>query len=328
MLSRRHLLSLLSAAASPAAFGASSIAAENYPARPIRLVVPFPPGGVNDTVARPWAEKMRDQLGTIVIENVGGAGGAIGAAAAARATPDGYTLLLAPESTLLVTPIASKRPTYDWKSYEPIAFLVKSAVGFVVHPSAPFRTLNEVAAYAKSHPGSVSYATPGPGTSNHLVGELFKSTAGVPDIVHVPYRGAGPALNDLVAGQIQFGAAVVTGSVLELHRAKKLHLIAVSSRARLQAAPDIPTAVDEGFANLVWEGFHGIFAPAKTSSEIVKQLAKASHAVMADKAFQKFLLDSGLEPEPDSTPETVRQILASEVERWTPVIKGIGLQLE
>ena len=146
--------------------------------------------------------------------------------------------------------------------------------------------------------------------------------------MHVPYRGAGPALNDLVAGQIQFGSAVVTGSVLELHRAKKLHLIAVSSRARLQAAPDIPTAVDEGFANLIWEGFHGIFAPAKTSSEIIKRLAKANHAVMADKAFQKFLLDSGLEPEPDSTPETVRQILASEVERWTPVIKGIGLQLE
>jgi len=283
---------------------------------------------VNDTVARPWAEKMRDQLGPIVIENVGGAGGSIGAAMAARSTSDGYTLLLSPESTLLVTPIASKRPTYDWKSFEPIAFLVKSAVGFVVHPSAPFRTLNQAADFAKSKSGSLSYATAGVGTSNHLVGELFKSLTGAPDIVHVPYRGAGPALNDLVAGQVQFGTVVVTGNVLELHRARKLHLIAVSSRTRLQAQPDVPTAVDEGFANLIWEGFHGVFAPANTSAEIVSRLARASHAVMADKEFQKFLLDSGLEPEPDSTPEEVRRILASEVERWTPVIKGIGLELQ
>src|SRR3954469_20883661 len=185
MLSRRHLLSVLSAAAGSSAFGAAC-GAESYPLRPIRLIVPLPPGGVNDTVARPWAEKMRDRLGPIVIENVGGAGGAIGAAAAARSAPDGYTLLLSPESTLLVTPIASKRPTYDWKSFEPIAFLVKSAVGFVVHPSAPFRTLKEAAALAKSKPGSVSYATPGVGTSNHLVVELFKSLVGAPDLVHVP----------------------------------------------------------------------------------------------------------------------------------------------
>ena len=327
MRSRRQVLSfLLGAASSPACFTGST--AQTYPSRPIRLIVPFPPGGVNDTVARPWAEKMRNQLGTIVIENIGGAGGAVGAAAAARSNPDGYTLLLAPEGTLLVTPIASKRSTYDWKSFEPISILVKSAVGFVVHPSAPFRTLKDAASFAKSKPGTVSYATAGVGTSNHLVGELFKSLAGVPDVVHVAYRGAGPALNDLVAGQVQFGTVVVTGSVLELHRTKKLHLIAVSSRTRLQAEPAVPTAIEEGFENLIWEGFHGVFAPVKTSPEIVSRLANASHAVMAEKAFQTFLLESGLEPQPDSAPEEVRRILSSEVERWTPVIKGIGLQLE
>src|SRR4029079_14350833 len=125
---------------------------------------------------RPWAEKMREQFGSIIIENVGGAGGAIGAGAPARSAADGYTLLLTPEGTLLVTPIASKRPTYDWKSFEPVAILVKSAVGFVVHPSASVRTLKEVVAYAKSRP--LSYATSGVGTANHLVGELFKSIAG------------------------------------------------------------------------------------------------------------------------------------------------------
>ena len=326
MLSRRQVIPLLSAASLSAVSTASR--AQRYPSRPVKLIVPFPPGGVNDTVGRPWAEKMREQFGSIIIENVGGAGGAIGAAATARSAADGYTLLLTPEGTLLVTPIASKRPTYDWKSFEPVAILVKSAVGFVVHPSAPFRTLKEVVAFAKSRTATVSYATAGVGTSNHLVGELFKSIAGVPDIVHVPYRGSGPALNDLVGGQVQFGTAVVTGSVLALHRAKKIQLIAVSSPTRLQAQPDVPTAVEEGFPNLVWEGFHGIFAPAHTSPDIVRKLADANHAVMADAKFQKFLIDSGIEPEPNSTPEEVRRIIASEVERWTPVIKGIGLQLD
>jgi tripartite-type tricarboxylate transporter receptor subunit TctC len=327
MLLRRQVLSSLSAAACWPAFRSVG-AAEAYPSRPVRLIVPFPPGGVNDTVARPWAEKMRAQFGPIIIENVGGAGGAVGAAMAARSAPDGYTLLLAPEGTLVITPIASKRPSYDWKSFEPVAILVTSAVGFVVHPSAPFRTLSEVAARAKSAPGSLSYATSGVGTSNHLVVELFKSLAGVPDIVHVPYRGAGPALNDLIAGQVQFGAVVVTGQVLQLHRAKKLHLIAVSSRARLQAEPDVPIAAEMGYPSLIWEGFHGVFAPVNTKPEILKRLTEASRAIMADKGFQKLLLDSGLEPEPDGTPEQVRSVLASEVERWAPVIKGIGLQLD
>ena len=327
MSSRRQVLSyLLSATGSIAC--CTGLTAQTYPSRSIRLIVPFPPGGVNDTIARPWAEKMRQQLGPIFIENIGGAGGAVGAAAAARSSPDGYTLLLAPEGTLLVTPIASKRPIYDWESFEPVAILVKSAVGFVVHPSAPFRTLKDAASFAKSKPSTLSYATAGVGTSNHLVGELFKSLAGVPDVVHIPYRGSGPALNDLIAGQVQFGTVVVTGSVLALHRTKKLHLIAVSSRTRLRAQPDVPTAVDEGFSNLIWEGFHGVFAPAKAGTEIVTRLANANRSVMAEKAFQTFLLESGLEPEPDSTPQEVRRMVSSEVERWTPVIRDIGLQLE
>jgi tripartite-type tricarboxylate transporter receptor subunit TctC len=326
MTSRRQFLSLLSGAAS--SLGLPHLAAaQAYPSRPIRLIVPFPPGGVNDTVARPWAQGMHDKLGSIVIDNIGGAGGAVGAAAAARAASDGYTLLLGPEGTVLITPIASKRPAYDWNSFAPIAILVKSAVGFVAHPSAPFRTLKEVAAFARSKSANLSYATPGVGTSNHLVGELFKSLIGVPDITHIPYRGAGPALNDLVGGQVQFGTVVVTGNVLELHRAKKLNLIAVSSPSRLRAEPSVPTAVDEGFASLIWEGFHGVFAPAQTNPETVDRLVQASHLVMADKGFQKFLVDSGLEPEFDSTPEEVRRILLSEVERWTPVIKSIGLDL-
>ena len=145
----------------------------------------------------------------------------------------------------------------------------------------------------------------------------------------MPYRGAGPALNDLIGGQIPLGTVVVTGHVLELHRAKRLHLFAVSSPARLQAAPDVPTAAEEGFPALVWSrDFTASSAPAKTSSAIVNRLAGASHAAMADKALQKFFLDSGLEPDLESTPEGVRRTLAEEVERWTPVIKGLGLQVD
>jgi tripartite-type tricarboxylate transporter receptor subunit TctC len=135
-------------------------------------------------------------------------------------------------------------------------------------------------------------------------------------------------LNDLVGGQMLLGTVVVTGNVLALHRAGRLHLIAVSSRQRLQAEPNVPTAAEQGYPDLIWEGFHGIFAPANTGSEVVNRLVAANRAVMAEKAFQKFLLDSGLEPEPDSTPDEMRRILASEVERWTPVVKGIGLQLD
>lgn len=327
MLSRRQAISVLSAAAGAPLF-AHAASAQTYPARPVKLVVPFPPGGVNDTVGRPWAEKMRAPFGSIVIENVGGAGGGVGSANVARAAPDGYTLLLAPEATLLVTPIASKHPTYDWKSYEPVASLVKSAVGFIAHPSAPFRTLQELAVLAKSKSANLSYATPGVGTSNHLVVELFKSLVGAPDLTHVPYRGAGPALNDLIGGQIQLGTVVVTGHVLGLHRAKRLQLFAVSSPTRLQAAPDVPTAAEEGFPSLVWVGFHGIFAPAKTDGAIVNRLADASRIAMVDSALQRFFLDSGLEPDLASTPDGVRRTLAEEVERWTPVIKGLGLQVD
>lgn len=304
-------------------------AQQSYPDRPIKLVVPFPPGGVNDAVGRPWAERMRSLLGTVVIENLGGAGGAIGAATVAKARPDGYTLLLSNQGILVVTPIASKRPTYDpLKDFEPIFLLALSSVGFVVHPEAPFQTLTEVVAFAKANPGKLSYASAGVGTGNHLIGELFKSLTGTPDIVHVPYRGAGPELNDLVGGQIQLGTVVVTGQVLELHRAQKLRLLVVTSNERLTAAPDIPTAKEAGFPDLVLQGFHGVFAPGGTPAPIIARIAEATRVAMADRELQRFFVSSGLEPQPYSTPENARSTLHNEIARWEPVIKSIGLRWE
>jgi tripartite-type tricarboxylate transporter receptor subunit TctC len=193
-MDRRELLALgflaLQSAASSKAFAQSK-----YPDRPIRLIIPFPPGGVNDAVGRPWADKMTGLLGTVVVENVSGAGGSLGASTVARAQPDGYTILLGNTGTQVINSLASTHPHYDAiESFEPIAVLGTSAIAIVVNPAVPANTLKEFIAYAKANSGKVSYGSPGTGTTSHLTGEMFKSLAGLPDLLHVPYRGAGPAI--------------------------------------------------------------------------------------------------------------------------------------
>src|SRR5215510_5914941 len=190
---RREVLGLgLAVLSAPLAMTFRASAQAKYPERPIRLVIPFPPGGVNDAIGRPWADKMKGLLGTVVVENMGGAGGTVGALAVARAQPDGYTLLLGSGGTQVIIPIASSQPSYDpVKAFEPISLLGVTAVCIAVHPSVPVQTLAELIAYAKANPDKLSYGSAG--TMTHLTGELFKSLAGTPDIVHIPYRGAGPA---------------------------------------------------------------------------------------------------------------------------------------
>jgi tripartite-type tricarboxylate transporter receptor subunit TctC len=239
-----------------------TFAQSNYPQRPIRLVVPFPPGGVQDAVGRPWADKMKSLLGTIVIENIGGAGASLGTAAVARAEPDGYTLLLGNSSGLVINSIAASRITYDpMRDFEAISLLAVNGFAIVVNPSLPVRTLREFIEYAKSNPGKLSYGSAGVGSLNHLTGELFKSLVGTPDIVHVPYRGGGPAITDLISGHVPMVVPVVTGQVLELHQSGKLRMLAVTSPARLPAAPEIPTMAEAGLPGLVSQGFSGLFAP-------------------------------------------------------------------
>src|SRR5712691_9332829 len=178
-------------------------AQSKYPDRPIRLVIPFPPGGSFDAVGRSWADRMKALLGTVVIENQGGGGSSLGAAAVARAQPDGYTILLAGGGALVINPIASSKPPYDpVRDFEPISLVFAHAFALAVHPSLPVRTLTDLVDYARSNPGRMSYASAGAGSVNHLTGELFKSLTVLPDIVHVPYRGAGPAITDLISGQV------------------------------------------------------------------------------------------------------------------------------
>jgi len=318
----------LAALSAPLGSGAPARAQGKFPERPIRLIVPYAPGGVFDAVGRPWAERMKTGLGTVVVENIGGAGGALGAAAVARAQPDGYTLLLGGGGAIVINPIASRTPYDPIKDFDPVAILVVTGLALVVHPAVPAQSLAELIAYAKANPGKLSYGSAGVGTVNHLAGELFKSLTGVADIVHIPYKGAGPAVTDTISGQIPMVVANITGQIIALHRAGKLRILAVTSPKRLAAAPDIPTAVEAGVPGMVSQNFIGLFAPARTPQPIVEQIAHATRAAMADQDYQKMLLASGFEAELDSTPDKARRFVDEDIGRWTPIIKSIGLKLD
>jgi tripartite-type tricarboxylate transporter receptor subunit TctC len=299
-----------------------ALAQSKYPDRPIRLVIPFPPGGGYDAVGRPWAERMKSVLGTVVVENQGGGGSSLGAAAVARARPDGYTILLGGSSTHITEAILKRRPLYDpLKELEPISNVVVAAFALAINPAVPARTLREFIDYAKANPGKLSYGHAGVGSLNHLTGELLKSLAGT-DIVHVPYRGSGPATADTMV------TPAVTGPLLEFNRTGKLRILAVTSPARLIAAPDIPTAVEAGLPGMISQQLIGLFAPSGTPKAIIEQIWQATRTVIAEPAYQQMLIESGFEPDVDSTPEKFRRFIEEDIARWSPLVKAIGLKLD
>ena len=327
-LPRRKFLQLAAGAAALPAV--SRVAwAQTYPTRPIRLVVPFPPGGAFDFVGRPWAEKMKTLLGTIVVENIGGGGSSLGAAAVVRALPDGYTLLLGGIQTHVNEALVKSRPLYDpAKDLDPIAGMAANVLCIAVHPAVPVETLKELIAYAKANPGKLSYGHSGVGSIQHLAGELFKSLAGTPEIVQVPYRGTGPLITDLLGGHIPMGTPGVTGQVIELHRTGQMRVLAVTSPARLVAAPEIPTATELGFPGMTVTGSIGLLAPAGTPVGSIEQIAQATRTAVAEPAYQQKLIDAGIEPILDSNPEKFRRSLAADVALWTPVVKALGPKIE
>ncbi len=327
-IARRNFLQLAAgAAALPAA---SSLAiADTYPTRPIKLVLPFPPGGVFDIVARPWADKVKTSLGTVFIENQPGAGGSLAAAAVAHADPDGYTIFLGASSIHLTEMILRTHPLLDPnKELATVSMVAITAFAIAIHPSVPAQNLQELIAYIKANPGKLSYGSSGAGTLNHLSGELLKSLAGITDLPHVPYRGAGPALADVIAGQIPMIIPAMTGQVLEFHRTGKLRLLAITSPERLPVAPEIPTAVEAGVPGLVAQQVLGLFAPAATPKEIIARIADANHAAMMDTAYQKSLIDQAVIPVTDWTPQRFNQFIAEDVARWSPLVKAIGVHLD
>ena len=327
-ISRRRLLHLAAGAAALPTWPLAA-SAEAYPSRPIKLVVPYSPGGVMDAVGRPWADRITSPLGTVIIENIGGSGGDAGAVAVARARPDGYTILLANSSIMVINPIAGTHVAYDpVRSFEPVSTIAHAAQAIVINPGLPVHTLKELAEYAKRNPGKLSYGTPGVGTLNHLIGEHFKLLIGVSDIVHVPYRGAGPAIADLIGGQIPIAVAAVNGQLLAFHRAGKLRILAVTSPQRLMGAPELPTVSEAGLPDLTSQATIWLFAPNGTASGIVDRISRASATALAEPQLRQLYVAAGVEPSSDASPQTAMRALHSEIAHWTPIIKQIGLRLD
>jgi tripartite-type tricarboxylate transporter receptor subunit TctC len=325
---RRDVLAFGLASVSTAALSLPASAQAIYPEHPIRLIVPRTAGGVVDVVARLWAERAKPQLGSIVIENQGGGGGTIAATAVARAAGDGYTLLAGTTSELVINPVIMSQPSYDpIKDLVPIAITAVSVSSLMVHESVPARSLREFIVYAKANPGKLSYGSAGTGTPAHLCGELFKLLADLPDIVHVPYKGAAPGLADFFSGHIPMMAASISPSVLEMHRVGRIRILVAGTDRRLAGAPDIPISTDVGFPNLITQQFMGLFAPAGTPRSIIEQIAGLTRQITADKDFQDKLVRAGFEPVTDSGPHAAATYVHEELVRWTPLLKASGLRI-
>jgi tripartite-type tricarboxylate transporter receptor subunit TctC len=324
-MNRRNSLALGLALVAASALWPFSANAQPYPTRPIRVVVPFPPSGVMDIVGRMWAQRVTPHLGTIVIENRPGAGGTIGAGEVVRAQPDGYTLLIGNTSTQVLNPAVMKKPPYDpAKDFVTVDIVAVSTTAIMAHPSLPARNLKDLIAYAKANPGKLSYGSAGAGTLTHLAGEMFNQRTGL-HILHVPYKGVGPASTDLVSGYIPLLVANVTGHFLGLREAGKLRILAVNGSERLNALPDVPTS-NETVKNMVAQLFVGVFAPAGTPKTIVDQVSQATRKALAEASFQKLLNNSGVEPVLDSSPEKAQRFVDQEQERLLPLIKSSGLK--
>jgi tripartite-type tricarboxylate transporter receptor subunit TctC len=305
----------------------TALGESRYPDRPIRLIVPFGAGGVVDSVARQWTERMKGPLGTIVIENQGGAGGTIGMGEAARAAPDGYTLAFGNTSTLVLNPAIMPKVPYDpARDFTTISILAVSVSGIIVHPSLPVKDLREFIAYAKANQDKLSYGSAGAGTMTNFAGELFKQLISAPKIVHVPYKGAGPSLTDQVSGAIPMSTINITGQVLALHNAGKIRVLAVTSPQRLKGAPDIPTAEEAGLPGMNAELFTAVLVQVKTPQPVVDQIYQASQTVMNDPGMQKALTDQGLEPITNFSPARATAYVQEELKRWTPLIETLGLK--
>lgn len=323
-MNRRNFITSGLACVSAAALPRPAFA---YPDRPIKLIVPFSPGGATDVAARLWAEKVKPVLGTVVIENKGGGGGVIGATEVARSPADGHTFVFGNTSTQVILPAIMAHPPYDaLKDFAGVYIVCLSPTCIVVHESVPVRTLAEFVTYAKANATKLSYGTAGAGTMTNLSGELFKQLIGAPGITHVPYKGSAPGVTDLAAGHIPMMTPNVGGPLLQFHATGRIRILAVNAERRLAAAPDIPTAIEAGLPGMVAGNFNGLFAPAGVPKPIIERLAQLTKAAVAENDVQQALLKSGFEPISDSGPEAGQQVVVSELKRWTPVIKATNFK--
>jgi len=303
-------------------------AAEPFPSKPVMLVVPFPPGGPTDAMARTLAAEMKDRLGQpMIVENRAGAGGNIGADYVARAEADGQTLLFGTSGPLAINSSLYRKISYDpVKSFAPVIQVGHLPNILVVHPSVPAKDVRELVAYAKANPGKLSYASSGNGASSHLAGVLFNSVAGT-DLQHVPYKGTGPALNDLLGGQVQMTFTDIL-TALPYVKTGKLRALGVATAARSQALPEVPTIAEQGYKGYDVSVFFGIVAPAGTPADRIGRLNQAFAEVLGSPKVKQMFAAQGLESAADTSPQKLGQFIASESSKWKGVVKQSGAQLD
>jgi tripartite-type tricarboxylate transporter receptor subunit TctC len=322
MISRRML------AAGALAVAAARVAqAQSYPTRPIKIIVPFSAGGPGDVMARVAGQRMSATLGqNLIVENRAGAGGTTGARAAAQAGPDGYTLMLANTSTMVIGPAVYRDVGYDpLKSFALVALFGVTSNILVVNPQIPANSVRELIALAKQQPGKLSFSSAGIGTPPHLIGEMFKQKAGI-DLVHVPYKGGGQATNDVLSGQVQM--TFENPSVCLPHiRAGKLRALAATGERRNPQAPEIPTMIEAGVPDFVSVSFTGLVAPAGTPAEIVAKLNAAANDSLASPDVATLLARLAVEARPNS-PAEFTAFVARETEKWRAVVKAANVRIE
>ena len=299
---------------------------QTYPARPVKMVVPFSPGGPNDIIARLIGNKLGEALGQqMVIDNRPGGGGNIGTDAVAKAPPDGYTLLSAGPGSLIMNPVLMKVPYDTARDFAPVSLMAHAPNVLVVHPSVPAKTLKELLALARAQPGRLNYASSGPGSSAHVAVALFASMAHI-DITHVPYRGTGPAVNDLVAGQVQL-AIVGIPPVLPHVKNGRLRALGVTGKTRSPELPDVPTVDEAGVPGYVVNLWYGLLVPTGTPQAIVTRLASEVTRIVRAPEMREKLAAAGAEPG-GGTPEDYAAVIRADTVLWTRVIKEAGIKGE
>lgn len=300
-----------------------SSAQQAYPTKPIRMICPFPPGGTTDVVARLVAQKLTEAWKEqVIVDNRTGAGGIIGTELAAKSPADGYTVLLGSITTHAVNPALYKKLNFDpVKDFTPVSLVVSSPQLLAVHPSVPAKSVKDLIALAKSKPGQLNYASAGVGTSPHLTFELFKSMAGI-DVVHVPYKGTGPAITELIAGQVQM---MITGVVALMPHVKsgKLRGLGVTSAKRVAALPDLPTVAESGVPTFDVSSWFGVFLPANTPKPIVTKMNQEIRKIVEIPDVRQRLISLGADPA-TNTPEEFAAYVKSEMARWGKVVRDTG----
>jgi len=313
-----RLLWLVAALFLQAAYG------QSWPAKPVRFVVPFPPGGSTDVAARSLADKLSAALGQpVIVDNRAGANGAIGTNEVARAAPDGYTILFAADPVTTLQFVVKNLGFDPLRDFAPVTQVTTQPLALAVHPSVPARTLREFIAYAKANPGKLSFCHSGTGSGQHLSGELLKKMAGI-DMVHVPYKGGGPAVQDLVAGQVPVGMLGST-PLIPHHKSGRIRILAFTSLERFPVLPEIPTLHESGLAGFETAQWLGLLAPRGTRDEVVQRLYLETAKVLALPEVRERLMQAALQPV-GSKPAEFAAVMRADIERWGKLARELGIE--